>query len=438
MEKEKKHKKHPGRCTEWIAPDVKQSCFDYAQAVLVLLKWLAIGILTGVLVGTVGALFGNILTAANRLRQQFPLLALGLPFGGLLIVFLYRYFKNADDKGTNTIVSSLQESTDIPLRMAPLIFASTSITQLFGGSSGREGAAIQMGGSIGKALGVALRFSEGDQKAVVMCGMSAGFSALFGTPMAAAVFSLEVVSVGIMQYSALVPCVTASLTAYYVAGLCGMKAETFPVQALPAMTPESFLQVLSFGALAAAVSILFCLVLHKGEHLYEKLLKNQYLRIFVGGVLILVLAAVLGTDGYLGSGMDIIEEIFHTGKTPWYTFLLKILFTVLTLGAGFKGGEIVPSFCIGAALGCAAAPLFGLPPQLLAACGMIGVFCGVTNSPVTSLLIAFELFGYEAMPYYLTAVAVSYLLSGYHTLYKRQQIVYSKTHSSFKAYLTKE
>ena len=403
---------------------------DLLAALPVFFKWLLLATLIGVIVGSISALFGHTLTFLNRLREQYPFLIFGLPVGGLAIVFLYRVSKNADDRGTNTVLYSIRSEEGIPFKMAPLIFVSTAITHLFGGSAGREGAAVQLGGSIANKLGKLLHLGENSRHMIVMCGMSAGFSSLFGTPLAAAFFSLEVVSVGIMHYSALVPCVTAALTGYYIAGVFGLPPEVFPVTEVPAIALLPFLQILALAACAGVVSILFYTALHKTEHIYEKYIKNQYLRIAIAGCLIVGLSFLLG-DQYLGSGMGIIEHIFHQGNTQWYSFLLKILFTALTLGAGFKGGEIVPSLCIGAAFGCAAAPLLGLPVEIAAACGMTGVFCGVTNCPITSLLIAFELFGFQGMPWYLTTMAVSYLLSGYGGLYRKQQIVCSKTQLSF-------
>ncbi len=403
---------------------------DLISALPVFLKWLLLATLIGVVVGSVSALFGHTLSFVNRLRQQYPFLIFGLPVGGLAIVFLYRVSKNADDRGTNTVLYSVRTEAGIPFKMAPLIFVSTAITHLFGGSAGREGAAVQLGGSIANKIGKLLHLGENSRRIIVMCGMSAGFSALFGTPLAAAFFSLEVVSVGIMHYSALVPCVTAALTGYYMAGVFRLPPEVFPVTDVPALAPLPFLQILALAACAGVVSILFYTLLHKTEHIYEKYIKNQYLRIAVAGCLIVGLTFLLG-DQYLGSGIGIIEHIFHEGNTQWYIFLLKMLFTALTLGAGFKGGEIVPSLCIGAAFGCAVAPLLGLPVEIAAACGMVGVFCGVTNCPITSLLIAFELFGFQGMPWYLTTVAVSYLLSGYGGLYRKQQIRCSKTQLAF-------
>ena len=402
-----------------------------AFSVGTLFKWLVIGTGIGLVVGLISSLFGHALVFANEFRSQYPLILFLLPFAGLLIVFLYRFFKNTDDRGTNMVISSIHSSTDIPLKTAPLIFLSTVLTHICGGSAGREGAAIQLGGSISNYLGKVLKLNANDQHIIIMCGMSAGFSALFGTPMAAAIFALEVISIGIMHYSALVPCVTASMIAHFLASFLKVPPESFPVSNLPSIDPVIFFKIILFGALVGGVSILFCISLHTAEHLYKKFFKNPYLRIFVAGCLVILLTTIFGTDFYLGSGQGIIEMVFHTGQTAPYVFLLKILFTAVTLGAGYKGGEIIPSFCIGAAFGCAAASLLGLPPALVTACGMVGLFCGVTNCPITSLLISFELFGFEGMPYYLTTIAVSYMLSGYYGLYRAQKIMYSKTETNF-------
>lgn len=405
---------------------------QYCKTLVFLIKWLVISMGVGLIVGSVSSLFGHTLIFVNNLRAAHSWIPWTLPLGGLLIVLLYRACRNTSDKGTNTVVASIQESTDIPFRMAPLIFVATTITQLCGGSAGREGAALQLGGSIAKKVGKIARLNPYSNRTIVMCGMSAGFSALFGTPLAAAVFSLEVVSVGIMHYSALVPCVIASLTAHFVAAFFRVPPEVFPVTEIPAMNPLNLLKIIAFAAVVGGISIAFCQLLHKAEHLYEKYIKNQYLRIFLAGCILVVLTLLLGTQAYLGSGMGIIEEIFHQGHTPWYSFLLKMVFTAITLGAGFKGGEIVPSFTVGAAFGCAAAALIGLPVELVAACGMVGLFCGVTNSPITSLLIAFELFGFEGMPYYLATIAVSYMLSGNQSLYHKQRIVFSKNRTGLE------
>ena len=405
---------------------------EFGSAIVFLLKWLVVSVAVGCIVGAVSALFGHTLILATGLRGQYPFLVYTLPVGGLLIVALYRGCRNTSDKGTNSVVASIQESTDIPFKMAPLIFIATTITQLCGGSAGREGAALQLGGSIAKKLGKLARLQEDSQRTIVMCGMSAGFSALFGTPLAAAVFSMEVVSVGIMHYAALVPCVVASLTAHLIATFFKVPPEVFPVTAIPTVTAVNLLKLVVFAVAAGGISTAFCVLLHRAEYLYEKYIKNQYIRIALSGCILVALTLLLGTQEYLGSGMGIIEHVFHEGQIHWYSFLLKMLFTAITLGAGFKGGEIVPSFTVGAAFGCAVASILGLPAPLVAACGMVGIFCGVTNSPITALLIAFELFGFAGMPYYLVTIAVSYMVSGYQSLYHRQKIVFSKTRTSFE------
>jgi len=391
-----------------------------------LCKWLYLGCIVGLTVGVAASLFGHTLIAVGDLRAQYPAIVLGLPFGGLVIACLYKTFGEAD-RGTNTVIASIHSDVQIPFRMAPMIFLSTTITHLFGGSAGREGAALQLGGSIAGKLARWMKLTENSTRLMVLCGMSAGFSALFGTPLAAAVFSMEVVHVGVMHYSALVPCVTAAMIAHFVAGGMKIPPEVFPIAAVPEMTVLSFFVVVLFAAVVGIVSILFCHILHEADHFYHKFFKHPYLRVFIGGCLVAALSALPGGSLYLGSGMGIIEDILHHGESvPAAAFFLKMVFTALTLGAGFKGGEIVPSFTVGAAFGCVTAAIAGLPMELAAACGMVGVFCGVTNSPVTSLLVAFELFGFEAMPYYLVTVAVSYLVSGHYSLYHEQRITHSK------------
>ena len=401
--------------------------WEIVQAVWTLLKWLVLGVAIGAFVGAVGALFGHTLIWVGALRKLYPFVVYGLPLGGLVIVALYRGAKNTDDKGTNTVIGALQDGTDISFKMAPLIYISTTLTQLFGGSAGREGAALQLGGSIANKAAKILKMKDSSRRMLIMCGMTAGFSSLFGTPLAASVFSLEIACVGYLQLGGLVPCVISAYTGFFMAKLLKMPPEVFPVEAIPGVTPMLLLQVVALAVIVGVVSILFCKLLHGAEHVYSRFFKNPYLRIAAAGTLLVLLIGATGTRAYLGSGMHIIEEIFHHREGKWYDFLLKMLFTAVTLGAGFKGGEIVPSFTVGAALGFACSGILGLPVELAAACGMTGLFCGVTNCPITALLISFELFGYAGMPYYIIAVSVSYLISGYHSLYQKQRIIWSKT-----------
>ena len=344
---------------------------------------------------------------------------------GIVIVFLYHIFHYKNDKGTNMVLSTIHAETELPFKMAPLIFISTTLTHLFGGSAGREGAALQLGGSIGNQLGRWFRFDEKDRRIVVMCGMSAAFSAIFGTPIAAVVFAMEVVSVGVMYYAALVPCVFASLIASKFARHMGIGPDTFLIKKIPDFLIVPSIKVILLAVCCAAVSVIFCVTLHSLGDFYRDKLKNPYIRIVVSSLVIVALTMVLHTTDYMGAGVPIIERAIAGHVVP-LAFVWKIIFTALTLEAGFKGGEIVPSFCVGAAFGCLFGQLIGLSPSLCAALGMVSVFCGVTNCPITSLLIAFELFGYHGIPFFMIAISVSYLLSGYYGLYHDQTIVYSK------------
>lgn len=397
---------------------------------LVTFKWVVFAILTGTIVGLVSSAFYFVLSFVTIVREQNSWIIYLLPIAGLAIVATYHFMKNDNDGGTNLVISAVHSGDRIPLRMTPSIFISTALTHLFGGSAGREGAALQIGGSIGNALGKLFRFDEKDTHVIIMCGMSAAFSTLFGTPMAAAIFPMEMVSVGVMYYMALVPCVVSSLTAHGIAVLLGVAGEAFHVTGIPSLQLVPTLQVVLVAVICAFISIGFCGILHRVEELYKKFLKNPYLRIFVGGCLVVLLTILVGDNSYNGAGMHVIEEAISGNVAP-EAFILKIIFTALTIGAGYKGGEIVPTFFVGATLGCLLGQMIGLSPSLCAAIGMISLFCGVTNCPISSLLISFELFGFEGMPYYLVAVAFSYMLSGYSGLYRSQKIMYSKYKTDF-------
>ena len=409
---------------------IKHKIAHNAHRALVSVKWVIFAILVGTIVGLCGSAFYFGMSYVTFLRTAHPWLILLLPAGGLVIVGLYHLFHDEKDTGTNLVISAIHSGDELPFRMAPLIFISTLITHLFGGSAGREGAALQMGGSIGNALGRLFRFDEKDKHVMIMCGMSAAFSALFGTPMAAAIFPMEMVSVGVMYYIALVPCVISSLVAHGIAVSFGVSNELFLIGEVPAFGILSSVKISVLAILCALVSILFCVILHQTGHLYKKLFKNPYLRVFAGGCLVVLLTCLVGSQSYNGTGINIIENCINGTVRP-EAFLLKIIFTALTLGAGYKGGEIVPSFFTGAAFGCLFGNLLGFSPTLCTAVGMTSVFCGVTNSPITSLLISFELFGYDGMPYFLLATAFSYMLSGYFGLYRSQKIVYSKYKTNY-------
>ena len=268
-----------------------------------------------------------------------------------------------------------------------------------------------------------------------MCGMSAAFSALFRTPIGATIFSMEVVSVGIMYYVALVPCIISSLLGYAVSGFFGVEATYYELRLLSSFDFITLLQVVALGVLCAILSIIFCKALHIAHELYSKYLKNPYIRIIIGSCLIIGLTLLIPSKDYLGAGMPVIAEALY-GHARYEAFALKILFTALTLGAGFKGGEIVPSFFIGATFGAAIGPLLGLSSSFSASLGLIALFCGVTNCPMTAFILSTEMFGNHGNIYFMLIVAISYMLSGYSGLYTKQKMMYSKFKPQFLNQLT--
>ena len=400
-----------------------------------LMRWLSLAGVTGAVLGVLGGLFGKSITLVTAFRGSHPWMLYLLPLAGFLIVAMYRM--DPYKTGTNRVLEGIQSDGFVPLRTAPLIAASTVITHAFGASAGREGAALQLGGSIGGTFGKWLKMDDYDHKIMIMCGMSAGFSALFGTPLTATIFAIEVISVGMMQYAALVPCCVAALTAKGAAELVGVEGEHFALPAVTVFDWKSGGLTVLLAVCCAGISILFCMVLHHTEHLYKKWIPNEYLRIAAGGCLVILITVLLGTTDYLGAGMDIIERAME-GRVFAAAFLLKMIFTAVSLGSGYRGGEIVPTLFVGATFGCLFGQLTGLPPSLGAACGMASVFCGVTNCPVSSLFLSFELFGFECMPFFLLSVSISYLESGYYGLYHSQKILYSKTKLQFINAHTKE
>lgn len=388
-------------------------------------KWLIISTISGTVIGLIGSCFYIVLHAATEYRTQHPLIMLGLPIGGIIIAFLYKVFDKDNKQNTNLVLASINANKEIPIQMTPLIFVSTVITHLCGGSAGREGAAMQLGGGLGNFLGKLLRLDDFDRRVYIMCGISAAFSALFGTPIAAAIFSIEVVSVGIMYYSALVPCAIASIIACEIAQGFGNRGEHFHVLYITDMTIQRGIETIILAAICSVVSILFCTLMHKSDKLCKKYFPNPYKRIIFGSFLILILTLLFKTTDYNGAGIEIIELAFR-GEVKPEAFLLKMLLTAITLSCGFKGGEIIPSFFIGATLGCFIGQYLDISTSLCAAIGMVSIFCGVTNCPITTLIISLEMFGMEGINYYFTAIAVSYMLSGYYGLYNSQKIIYSK------------
>ena len=408
---------------------LKQNSKRMGEYILTFIKWLLIASVVGIVGGGVGSAFHLSVDYVSELRHEHGWLLFLLPVGGVVICAMYHLFRGKGSIDTNRVLDSVRGGEKVPLVMVPLIFVSTVITHMLGGSAGREGAALQLGGGIGYNFGKLLRLKENDMHIIVMAGMSSVFAALFGTPLTAAVFSLEVVNVGVFHYAGMLPCIIAAVVAFNVASMLGIAPVRFAGIAFDALALPSALRVIALAVLCALVSILFCVAIKKCEHTMEKLLPNPYVRTVVGAALIVVLTLVLGSTDYNGAGMNIITDAIGGNAKP-EAFLLKIIFTAITISALFKGGEIVPAFFVGSTFGCVAGALLGLEPSFGAAIGFVALFCGVVNCPLASLLLALEVFGAEAIVYFAIACAVSYMMSGYFGLYKSQKFVYSKLHDN--------
>ena len=392
------------------------------------IKWTAAAAVIGAACGLVGTLFHFGVHEVTAFRGTHPWVLYLLPLAGLVIVGFYKLTKT-DGLGTDDIIDAVHQGKILPILLLPAIFFGTILTHLCGGSAGREGAALQMGGTIGQYLGRHFQLDDRDLRVATLAGMAAFFSALFGTPLAATVFAIMVISIGVIYHVALYPSLLAALVAYGVSIYLGVEPTRFAVS-VPEQTVGVFVRVALLGVLCALVSILFCQVMHGAGHLMKRI-RNPWLRVACGGAAIIVLTLIFGTD-YNGAGMEIVTAAVEQGTVavPW-AFLLKLIFTAITLAAGFKGGEVVPSFFVGATFGCAAAPLLGLPAGFGAAVGLAAVFCGVTNCPLASTLLAVELFGAEGLLYFALACCLSYMLSGYQGLYSSQTILYSKLKAQF-------
>ena len=372
------------------------NCIDrtkrYAKTFI---KWLICSAIIGITCGAVGTAFHYSVEYVTQFRSGHRWIIFLLPAAGLLIVFLYRAGGIKHDKGTNLVIGSIRNPEyNVPFRMAPLIFITTVITHLFGGSAGREGAALQIGGSLGASIGKLIKMDDSDKHIMTLCGMSAVFAALFGTPVTAALFSVEVISIGILYYSALVPCILSATISYAITEKFHITPTYFILNQVPEMSLATGIRVIILSVAAAVLSILFCMSMQVIGKTFKKYLKNQYLRILVGGVLLVLLTLAVRCNDYNG--------------------------------AGFRGGEIVPSFFIGATFGCTLGGWIGLDPGFGAAMGLVCLFCGVVNCPLASLVLSIELFGASGILLFAIGCSVSYMLSGYYSLYSEQKIIYSK------------
>jgi H+/Cl- antiporter ClcA/PII-like signaling protein len=405
-----------------------------------LAKWLVFVVPMASVVGSLCALFLWALDAVTKARFDFPWLLFGLPLAGFLVGLVYRWIGRSAEGGNNLIVEQIHEpGAGVPLRMAPLIFISTVITHLFGGSAGREGTAVQLGGSLASAFGKALHLDSDDVRLMLMAGIAAGFGAVFGTPIAGAVFALEVLTVGRIQYEALIPCLIAAITGDWICQLWGTGHTHYQI-AFGAGHPSFHLDVWLFAKVALAgiafglISQLFAEASHGAQSVLKKLIPFAPLRPVLSGVVIIGLVYALGSRSYLGLGVwspnpadPTIAGFFNPMLVvDHWSWLWKFLFTVITLSAGFKGGEVTPLFFIGAALGNTLAYLLGAPVDLMAGLGFVAVFAGASNTPLACTVMGIELFGADNTVYIATACFIAYAFSGHSGIYLSQRLAVPK------------
>ncbi len=390
------------------------------------LRVTAISLLVGCACGLVGTLFVKSISFVTYLRENNGWILFLLPVFGLVLTFIYNRLK-VKEIGTNHIIKGVRTEEKVSPVLSVAVFCGTVLSHFGGASVGREGAALQLGGSIGELLAEKFKIHEDYRRILVMSGMSGLFSALFGTPFAAFIFVLEVVRIGKRCLVAIIPAFLSSITAFLIANNLGVEPERFPVNEIPDFSLEILWKFVLISVVGAFVSEIFVFALHNSEKLFHRVFKNEYIRVVIGGIIIIALTLILGTADYNGGGINVVHHVFTHGEVNYEAFLLKIIFTVISIGAGYKGGEIVPTIFIGGTLGGAGALLLGLNPAFGGAIGITALFSGVTNCPFATVVLSCEMFGIEGVGYYLIASAISFALSGRISLYKGRKMPFLKS-----------
>ena len=394
-------------------------------------KWVMLAAPVAVVVGSACALFLKSLDWATRTQWAHPWLLYLLPVAGVVMVLMYQYIGKGTEAGNNLIMDEIHEpGNGVPRRMAPLILISTVMTHLFGGSAGREGTAVQMGGSIASGIGKLLHVSPTDLRKLLMAGMAAGFAGVFGTPLAGAIFALEVLAIGRMNYQALFPCLVAGIVGDWACTAWGVQHTQYHIAIGASAFDWITASKVAIAAIAfGLVSVLFAELTHGLSKLWKMLLKREYLRPIFGGLLIIALTYLVGTRDYLGLGVETADKSgvsivnsFAPGGAYTFSWFWKIIFTAITLSCGFKGGEVTPLFFIGATLGNVVGGAMGAPIDLFAGLGFVAVFAGATNTPLACTLMGIELFGSGHVVYIAIACFVAYVFSGHNSIYLSQRI----------------
>ena len=421
----------------------RYNSFEHLFIARHLFRWILLTIPVSVIVGSLVAVFLWLLDKATKYRFQHAWLLFLLPLSGIVIHFLYKLSGKNAEAGNNLIVDEIHKpGGGVPFRMAPLVLLTTVATHLFGGSAGREGTAVQIGGSISSLIGKQLKLDKADTKILLMTGVAAGFGAVFGTPLTGAIFALEVITVGKINHKALLPCFMASVLSDIVCREWGIHHTQYAIafkniitgaNGMFHMNWQLLVSVIFGGVLFGLASYLFSELSHTIKSYSQRWIPKKWMIPFAGGLIIIGLTYLLGTDSYLGLGVDnpnpnsvSILSCFRAGGATYLSWFWKLLFTAITLSMGFKGGEVTPLFFIGAALGNAIGMLTGAPVDLMAGLGFIAVFAGATNTPIACTLMGVELFGSEHLIYFAIACFTAYYFSGHTGIYSAQRLGYSK------------
>ena len=405
--------------------------FEQGYIFLFLIKWGLLGCVIGALAGSASAILLLSLDWATNYREANLWIIALLPVAGLISGLMYFYLGPRSEKGNNLLLEEYHRAEQtIPLRMAPLVLIGTILTHLFGGSAGREGSAVQMGGAISDQFCKWFKFSNDDRQIAIVMGISAGFASVFGTPLAGAVFALEVLVLGKTRYEAILPSFMAAIVANYVCDLWPIHHSHYEIPFVPELSPQNMFWAILAGVIFGITALVFSKSTHAWSDFFKAKIKFAPLRPVIGGVVLALVIYSMGTTRYIGLGVPTIEASFFEHMNS-YDFLLKIAFTSFTIGAGFKGGEVTPLFFIGATLGNAMVWFIPLPMPLLAGMGFVAVFAGATNTPIACTLMGIELFGIEGGVYIALACVVAYLFSGHTGIYS-SQIIGAPKHRLFQ------